>query len=104
MKGQFIVINSFRDKNLNKDFLKGSAYESDDSERIAFLQEKGFLKVAEAKDDGDFPLAPPPPDPSTNEHEFKHLGGGWYQLSNGEKIQGKEEAEAVEKELSKVGE
>ena len=27
----------------------------------------------------------------------KHTGGGWYELSNGEKVQGKEEAEKAEK-------
>lgn len=26
----------------------------------------------------------------------KHTGGGWYELSNGEKVQGKEEAEKLE--------
>ncbi|WP_130807652.1 hypothetical protein [Senegalia massiliensis] len=29
----------------------------------------------------------------------KHTGGGWYELSNGEKIQGKEEALKAENEL-----
>ena len=29
----------------------------------------------------------------------KHTGGGWYELSNGEKVQGKEVAEDLEKEL-----
>jgi hypothetical protein len=29
----------------------------------------------------------------------KHTGGGWYELSNGEKVQGKEEAIKSEKEL-----
>ncbi|WP_077621561.1 hypothetical protein [Sediminibacillus massiliensis] len=34
------------------------------------------------------------------ETEFpKHTGGGWFELSNGEKIQGKEEALAAEEEL-----
>ena len=27
----------------------------------------------------------------------KHVGGGWYELSNGERVQGKEEAIEVEK-------
>ena len=27
----------------------------------------------------------------------KHTGGGWYELSNGEKVQGKDEAEKAEK-------
>lgn len=34
------------------------------------------------------------------ESEFpKHTGGGWYELSNGEKVQGKEEAIQAESEL-----
>lgn len=32
--------------------------------------------------------------------EPKHVGGGWYQLSNGEKVQGKDEAIEAEKELA----
>ncbi|WP_197035347.1 hypothetical protein [Rossellomorea vietnamensis] len=37
---------------------------------------------------------------SSEESEFpKHTGGPWYVLSNGEKIQGKEEAIAAEAEL-----
>ncbi len=36
------------------------------------------------------------------ESEFpKHTGGGWYQLSNGERVQGKTDAIAAEKELDK---
>jgi hypothetical protein len=29
----------------------------------------------------------------------KHTGGGWYELSNGDKVQGKEEAKEAEKEV-----
>lgn len=29
----------------------------------------------------------------------KHNGGGWYVLSNGDKVQGKDEAERVERTL-----
>ena len=29
----------------------------------------------------------------------KHTGGGWYELSNGEKVQGKDNAIQAEKEL-----
>jgi hypothetical protein len=28
----------------------------------------------------------------------KHTGGGWYELSNGDKVQGKDEAKKAEKE------
>lgn len=30
----------------------------------------------------------------------KHTGGGWYELSNGDKVQGKEDAEKAEAKLS----
>jgi len=33
----------------------------------------------------------------------KHTGGGWYELSNGEKVQGKEHAVAAEDELKNWG-
>lgn len=36
-------------------------------------------------DDADFP---------------KHTGGGWYELSNGDKVQGKADAQAAEKALA----
>jgi hypothetical protein len=29
----------------------------------------------------------------------KHTGGGWYELSNGDKVQGKDEAKEAEKEV-----
>lgn len=29
----------------------------------------------------------------------KHTGGGWYELSNGEKVQGRKEAKDKEKEV-----
>lgn len=34
----------------------------------------------------------------------KHTGGGWYELSNGEKVQGKEEAEEKEAVSQETGE
>lgn len=45
--------------------------------------EHGVL-VEEVKDDEDFP---------------KHTGGGYYELSNGEKVRGKEKAFQAEAEL-----
>jgi len=40
------------------------------------------------------------PKPETAEKEYPvHTGGGWYELSTGDKIQGKEEAIEAQKEL-----
>ncbi|OCL26306.1 hypothetical protein U472_09865 [Orenia metallireducens] len=85
------VIRSFIDKNTKKPYNQGSIYESEDEARIKELQEKGFLykeqtvKSKENNGQGDkFP---------------KNTGGNWYELSNGEKIQGEEKAIAAQKEL-----
>jgi len=83
-----LVIKSFIDKETGKGYNAGSTYESDDSERVAFLIDAGFLKGSQ-KDDFEFP---------------KHIGGGYYELSNGEKVKGKDEAIAAEEELKKAGE
>jgi len=74
------VITSFRDKESKKVYKKGDSYTHENANRIAFLMDEGFLEK------------------SNNESEFpKHTGGGWYELSDGQKIQGKEEAIAAMK-------
>jgi hypothetical protein len=40
---KFLVISAFQDKFTKVHYAKGSYYESNDSERVAFLQEEGFL-------------------------------------------------------------
>jgi hypothetical protein len=40
------------------------------------------------------------PDKKEPESYPAHVGGGWYELSNGEKVKGKEEAELKESELN----
>lgn len=51
------------------------------NERIESLIEKGFIEAIEETPAKQYP---------------HHTGGGWYELSNGEKVQGKEEAEKLE--------
>ncbi|MEG7934981.1 hypothetical protein J0817_19820 [Bacillus mobilis] len=77
-----LVLKAFIDKETQIGFSQGDTYESNDSERIAFLIEKGFLQ--ENQKYSKFP---------------KHAGGGWYELSNGDKIQGKDEAVEAEQSL-----
>ena len=79
-----LVKKSFRDKNTKKVYRKGDSYSHADENRIAFLIERGFL--------GEKSKQPP-------KEEIKHVGGGWYQLSNGEKVKGKEAAVSAAKEL-----
>lgn len=78
-----VVNKRFQDKETKQIYDKGDLYEHENVERVTFLIEQGFLKEEEIQI--DYP---------------KHTGGSWYQLSNGEKVQGKEEAELAEKELS----
>jgi protein associated with RNAse G/E len=92
-KQEFQVIRAFRDKGTMEHHAVGSVYSADE-ERLEFLRQKGFLgKEVPVKQE------------EVDEDEFpKHTGGGWYEISSGEKVQGKEEAEAAEKELNKEGE
>ena len=82
------VIKKFRDKEDNKKiYNQGDLYRHEDAERVTFLIDKGFLDEKEVEN--EFP---------------KHTGGGWFELSNGEKIKGKDEAVAAEKEIENRGE
>lgn len=56
-------------------------------ERKAELVKKGYL----AADGGQV-------DQTENETDPKHVGGGWYELPNGERVKGKDEAIAAMKE------
>lgn len=86
------VIKNFRDKtNKEKLYQKGDVYESKDSKRIAFLVEEGFIEAASSEEGGQT-------------SEPVHVGGGYYELPNGDKVKGKEEAIAALKELEARGE
>lgn len=74
------VLKSFRDKtDKSKLYKKGDTYTHEDANRVAFLVEKGYLEKSKQP-------------PEENEDELKHVGGGYYELPNGEKVQGKEKA------------
>ncbi|MBR9698642.1 hypothetical protein [Bacillus cereus] len=79
---EHLIIRAFIDKDTSLGYSEGDMYESNDSKRIAFLVETGFLQ--ENQKTSKFP---------------KHAGGGWYELSNGDKIQGKDEAVEAEQSL-----
>jgi len=84
----YTVKSSFRDKFTKKVYERGDTYENENADRIAFLIEKGFLEEKSKQ-----PL----------EDSIKHTGGGWYELPNGEKIKGKEEALAELEKNEKNG-
>lgn len=83
---KYLVTKTFTDKETLDGYNEGDIYESNDSERVAFLQEEGFLKS----------------DP--DEEGIKHVGGGYYELPDGEKIKGKEAALEALKEVEQKGE
>lgn len=80
-----LVICAFVDKDSLQGFSVGDVFESTNEDRINHLKEKGFLKVEIKEEEG-----------------IKHLGGGYYELPNGEKIKGKENALKAFEELDKT--
>lgn len=79
------VLKVFRDKKTEKRYIVGAYYPGEDPERIAELQEAGYL-------------AAEPGEPEVHE-ALKHVGGGTYELPNGEKVKGKEAAQKALDEL-----
>lgn len=94
------VLKLFRDKDSRERFEVNSFYESDNQERVSYLAKEGYIEaeetsqkeVQEANLSADF------------DSNVKHTGGGWYQLPNGEKVQGRDEAIAAYEESQKSGE
>ncbi|HFK2719153.1 TPA: hypothetical protein ACG1DY_005002 [Escherichia coli] len=99
MSIKYPVIRAFRDKDTKEHYAIGSSYKSDDPERIVTLQEKRFLSV-EAPEEIDSEL-----DQNSNNddgQEIKHVGGGYYELPNGDKVKGKEAAEKALEEYKET--
>lgn len=98
------VTTAFKDKYTQKNYLVGSSFESEDQDRISYLQSNGFLSgepIPETESEND---------DSTSETgaednpEIKHVGGGYYELPNGEKVKGKEKALETLKTLNENSE
>jgi hypothetical protein len=89
---KYTVISGFTDKDTGDRFLVGDVYESDDAKRTGFLQDKGFL-------DGEPSDTEPENEQKDDDQGIKHVGGGYYELPNGEKVRGKEAALDTLKDL-----
>ncbi|MEK4581782.1 hypothetical protein [Bacillus sp. FSL R12-0074] len=87
-----VVKRAFRDKFTDVHYSIGDSYESNDVKRIIFLQDEGFLNEGSVEEI----------DKEVN--ELTHVGGGYYQLPNGEKVKGKDAALKSLNELNKLGE
>lgn len=85
---KYEVKEEFIDKNTREYFAVGAVYVTDSKERATELQEGGFLgeKVEETELDT----------------RLKHTGGGYYELPNGEKIRGKDNAVEALKKLDEA--
>lgn len=82
------VISRFTDRVTGHVYEENQIYHGDDAERLEELstsknsQKKPLIRrVAE------------------DVNELNHVGGGYYELSNGERVRGKEEALKAEQEL-----
>lgn len=87
------VIANFHDLEDGKRlYEKGNSYPREGlkptKDRVKYIESRGFIKYVEEKE------------PENPDEVFpKHTDGGWYLLSNGEKVQGKEKAIAAEEAL-----
>jgi hypothetical protein len=79
-----IVLINFKCKETKKVFMAGEPYEGD---RLEELQELGYVATEANPSEDDSDEWP------------KHTGGGYYELSNGEKVKGKDVAVAAQDEI-----
>lgn len=92
-KMKYIVIKDFLDRFNNKKLCKvGEEHVPPNEERAQLLIDKGFI---EAVDDGNFA--------EEVEDGLIKLGGGYYELPNGEKVRGKEKALEALAALNEAG-
>lgn len=95
---KYKALNTF--KEVDHD---GTVYEAGDpypkegfkaeKKRVAFLQDlhpEYGVRFLTSEDDGE--QGEENNDDSDLDKDLKHVGGGWYLLPNGEKVQGKDEA------------
>jgi hypothetical protein len=82
------VVRKFRDKHTKKVYDIDADYHHEDEKRLNQLEDLGFVEIEEKAKGGD------PGD------EFpKHTSGGYYELPNGDKVQGKNAALKAMEEL-----
>lgn len=97
-----LVVNKFREvEHAGHIYEPGERYPADGfeatAERVSFLAQvhPSYNKIYLANVQQESPKTDEPPSPFP-----KHTGGGWYTLSNGEKVQGKDEAIAAQQALN----
>ena len=90
------VVKSFTGKKEKQDYIRGHKFKGNEK-RVKELTDAGYLeKVDIPKVEGAVKNVN-----AETADQLKHVGGGYYELPNGEKVQGKENAE---KALAEAGE
>ncbi|GIP38643.1 hypothetical protein J31TS4_19230 [Paenibacillus sp. J31TS4] len=91
---KYEVKKEFIDKHSKEYFSEGSVYETENTERADELAKAGFISEevmtkTEAEQAEEAAL----------EERLNHVGGGYFELPNGEKVRGRENAIEVLKKL-----
>jgi len=81
---RFKVKKAFFDKEDGmKSYSENGIYVNDDEKRISELVRRGFIDDKNLDDSNE------------TKADVKHVGGGYYELPNGEKVKGKDKALAA---------
>lgn len=93
---KYVVIKNFFDRFNNRKFCSvGEDHVPPNDERAQLLLDKGFIKVVDGEGGSDT---------AELEDGLIKLGGGYYELPNGEKVRGKEKALEALSALNETGE
>ncbi|WP_427124749.1 hypothetical protein ACQCPP_12495 [Priestia megaterium] len=85
------VLKAFKCKNTGLHYGIGGLFSSEELERVAYLGDLGFVgkDVKEIKPE---PVIEVKQKETADKPPFKHVGGGWYELADGSRVKGKENA------------
>lgn len=86
---EYKVLKRFRDKLTSKVYFSGDIFETDDQDRAASAIKRGLIETKSKQS--------PSLDQDVSQY---HVGGGYYELPDGNRVRGKDKAE----EALKAGE
>lgn len=88
MTKEYVVLKEFQDRCADFTIRSvGEKHIPPTEERAQLLLEQGYIGVPTPQ-----PTTPPADDSEGDEDRIKHVGGGYWELPNGEKVRGKEHA------------
>lgn len=102
---KYPVLTTFRDKHTKIIHREGTQYKTNDEKRAEELQALGFIgKPLNESAPPDVATDAPDNIPDNVEEWPKSAGGGYWDLPNGERVRGKENALKALAELNGTGE